>query len=402
MTGKAEAFELGDNDVEEMLNDAEGIMKDAEEILEVFFPSENEEVMSDYEPEKPKKAKEKKKKAKEENVLGKDSRSVKTKSSKRKLNEDGSDKKCKKKKSSTDKPTTGAKEKKKVKSSSSADTPKIKPSFQPPKLEKFLKTKAIKQPAPQPKLDNDVLKMEVSCDVAESLPKKCSETAKKHVTNNDKENANPNAQTKPHMGDSDAPKLVSHEEKIMTKPKVLVKPKFVAPNAHKLSKAKSKDGSTDVVLTKDKDQTNVATKKNKKFSIKKTSAHEKAHEKTHEKANEKTNAKKTKEGAKNVSMDREDTAKTTSEASKDLTEKNSSPRSLDDVTNDLSIDIEDKLFPDLELSLAMDRRPECDGDNDSEPFDMEPVDGAVTDITSTDKLHILVAEYDSDPMEFEE
>ena len=48
MTGKAdlEAFELGDNDVEEMLNDAEGIMKDAEEILEVFFPSENE---GDYE-----------------------------------------------------------------------------------------------------------------------------------------------------------------------------------------------------------------------------------------------------------------------------------------------------------------------------------------------------------------
>lgn len=48
MTGKAEleAFELGDNDMEEMLNDAEGIMKDAEEILEVFFPSENE---GDYE-----------------------------------------------------------------------------------------------------------------------------------------------------------------------------------------------------------------------------------------------------------------------------------------------------------------------------------------------------------------
>ena len=322
------------------------------------------------------------------------------------LAEDGSDKKCKKKKSSTDKPTTGAKEKKKVKSSSSADTPKIKPSFQQPKLEKILKTKAIKQPTPQPELDSDVLKMEVSCYVAESLPKKCSETAKKHVTNNDKENANPSAQTKPHMGDSDAPKLVSHEEKIMTKPKVLVKPKFVAPNAHKLTKAKSKDGSTDVVLTKDKDQTNVATTKNKKFSIKKTSAHEKTNKKTHEKANEKTtqkkNAKKTKEGAKNMSMDGEDTAKTTPEASKDLAEKNSSPRSLDDITNDLSIDIEDKLFPDLELSSAMDRRPECDGDNDSEPFDMEPVDGAVTDITSSDKLHILIAEYDSDPMEFEE
>ena len=351
------------------------------------------------------------------------------------FSDESSDKTSKKKKKPTTDKSTGSTEKTKVKvkSDNSVVKPKVKPTFQAPKQEKTLKTKVATTVAPELELDSDVFTMEMTCKDVESAPKKkaVKKTVPENVAaNNDKENIDPKSKT-------------TSVDKTVNKSKFVVKPKFSLSNNVKAMKTKTKDDSTktkddstktkddstktkddstktkddstktkdDSTKTKDdstavrssqdNEQKTVATKKKKQFRIKKTSGDDKTDGQGT--SDEKPAAKKTREEIKDASIDGEDI----------VTKMTTSPSGVPSVDNgDLNIDIEDNLFPDLDLTSAnIDARQ--DEDNDSDPFDMDEdevtTDGGdrvitemITDVTNTDKLTSLNDEFDSQPMEFEE
>ena len=325
------------------------------------------------------------------------------------FSEESSDKTCKKKKKPTTDKSRGSKEKTKVKvkADSSVVKPKVKPTFQAPKQEKTLKPKVTTSVAPELELDSDVFTMEMTCKDVEPEPKKKAvkkTVPKNDAANNEKENIDPKSKT-------------TSVDKTVNKSKFVVKPNFSLSNNIKAMKTKTKDDSTktkddstktkdDSTITKDdstdarssqdNEHKTVATKK-KQFRIKKTSANDATSGQGT--SDEKPAAKKTKEKIK----DGEDI----------ITKTTTSPSGVPSVDNgDLNIDIEDNLFPDLDLTSAnIDARQ--DEDNDSDPFDMDEdeviTDGGdrvitemITDVTNTDKLTSLNDEFDSQPMEFEE
>ena len=293
-----------------------------------------------------------------------------------------------------------------MKSSSGEDAPKVKPSFQPPKQETF----KVRPSEPKLESDSEMFTRELSCDIAESQPKKSTGSVKKSVTKKDvnKENIDPNSTTNSHVSSAKA-KLLAHKEKTLTKPKLATKPKFIAPNVHNLTTVK--DNMTHAI--EHRDHPSGVAKKNKTFSIMKKPGNNKTDKRTNGTTTEKTTENsnktnnKTKKKSENQDSAEKSGAKKTNSGSKtseDATKKTlSQKRPVDDITDDLNIDLEDKLFPDLELtSASLDRRQGFDGDDDSEPFDVEPGNAALSEITGVGKLNSLRAGYDSDPMEFEE
>ena len=343
------------------------------------------------------------------------------------FSDESSDKTCKKKKKPTTDKSTGSTEKAKVKvkADSGVVKPKVKPTFQAPKQEKTLKTKVAPTVAPELELDSDVFTMEMTCKDVEPAPKKKAvkkTVPKNDVANNEKENIDPKSKT-------------TSVDKTVNKSKFVVKPNFSLSNNIKSMKTKTKDDSTktkddstktkddstktkddstktkddstktkddstDVRSSQDNEHKTVATKK-KQFRIKKTSANDATGRQGT--SDEKPAAKKTKEEIKDASIDGEDI----------ITKTTTSPSGVPSVDNgDLNIDIEDNLFPDLDLTSAnIDTRQ--DEHNDSDPFDMDEdeviTDGGdrvitemITDVTNTDKLTSLNDEFDSQPMEFEE
>ena len=358
------------------------------------------------------------------------------------FSDESSDKTCKKKKKPTTDKSTGSTEKTKVKvkSDSSVFKPKVKPTFQAPKQEKTLKTKVAPTVAPELELDSDVFTMEMTCKDVEPAPKKKAvkkTVPRNDVANNDKENIDPKSKT-------------TSVDKTVNKSKFVVKPNFSLSNNIKAMKTKTKDDSTktkddstktkddltkikdestktkddstktkddstktkddstktkddstDVRSSQDNEHKTVATKKKKQFRIKKTSANDATSGQGT--SDKKPAAKKTEEEIKDASIDGEDI----------ITKTTTSPSGVPSVDNgDLNVDIEDNLFPDLDLTSAnIDARQ--DEDNDSDPFDMDEdeviTDGRdrvitemITDVTNTDKLTSLNDEFDSQPMEFEE
>ena len=290
------------------------------------------------------------------------------------FSEGSSDKTFKKKKKPTTDKSTSSKEKVKVKADSSIIKLKVKPTFQAPKQEKTLKPKVATNVAPELELDSQVFTMELSCKDVESVPKKKAVkkiVPKTDVANNDKENVDPKSKT-------------TSVDKTGNKSKFVVKPKFSLSNTFKAMKTKSKDDSTDVPSSQDNERKTVATTKKKQFSIKKTSA------------NDKTDGQRTSDGNPAAEKTKED-------IDKETTPTLSTSPSVDNV----HLNIEDNLFPDLDLTSAdTDARQELDEDNDSEPFDMDGGDGVITemitDVMSGDKLISLNDGFDSQPMEFEE